>query len=213
MNSLPALNALKSSRLQRGGETDVDAPSTLFQRGVEKLYPWRIIIEQFIEPKYRRDPRFGLVYTVKITVMGGVLSKHRDMVKALDAKFDPVFAAGGFEEMAKSGLALHKCSNPKDSTIEWLYCKPWIGMMPPGGVPPNNEIPGGSSYEFLKLSLGQSVKLNESVYAWTTAQGIPDLARRSEWVLTRTNEVGEEYLGQVGQLRRALGLGEYPSLR
>jgi len=203
MAFLPSLGELKPSHLQ-----PIDAPSTVWERTTERYKPWRMAIEQFIKTKADR-----LVYQVKITVMDGVLSKHRAMVEELDAKFDPVFAAAGFGENHRSGVALHKCSMPSASTIEWLYEKPWDAPMPPGGVPPANDLPGSSGYEFLKLTLGITPVLNESSYVWEIAPGIPDMVRRSEWVLTRTGDVGEEDMGVLKRGLRGLGFGECPSRR
>jgi hypothetical protein len=191
--ALPSLGALKPDALQ-----PVDAPS-MFRPRAKAPQPWRIAIEQYIKDKGDR-----LVYRVDIKISGGVLSEHRAVVVLLDKIFDPVFDAAGFKEHTRSGVALHKCSMPSASTIEWAYERTWDGPMPPGGVPPGNDLPGGSGYEFLKMTLGRSpVELNGSVYEWTIAPGIPDMVRRSEWILTRIGAARNEGASMMDRLRRA----------
>jgi len=208
MAELPSLGGLNPSRLQ-----PVDAPSTLLERAFERFQPWRMRVEQYIRPKIRYDPDSPLLYRVDIIVSGGATSKHKEMVKEMDAKLDPIFLGLKYAENLKSGVAYYKCSMPEASTLEWRYEKPWDAMMPPGGTPPVNEIPGGSVRELIKLAFGEPpFQLLESEYTYEAV--MPETTRLSEYSLIRIGDVEERDMNAARRgLRSVLGFGEYHSRR
>lgn len=207
-STLPALSALKPSSLLHGG--NVDAPSTLWERGTQYLNPWKI---EFTEKIVDENPALGLQHVVIINVTGGVVSRQRDMLLALNDKFEPLFKQR-FTPTSKSGKLNTVCSDHTRSFLYWEFRQSYSGMMPLNQIPPTTAIPGGSPYMFFKMAFGNApVELAESFYTWEQAPGLVPSLSLNTWQLTRTGDVGEENLGLLGRLSRGAGFGEYPSRR
>jgi hypothetical protein len=199
MHVLPGLSALKASKLQ-----PIDAPSTLWERGTQWWKPWKIEFSQEIEG----DAKFGLQHVVRITVTEGVVSKQRDMLKAMSDKFDPLFIQR-FTPTSKSGKLNTVCSDHTRNFLFWEFRQSYSGMMPLNGIPPVSALPGGSPYMFFKLAFGdQPVQLAEALYTWQQAPGLLPSVTLDTWELVRQGDVEEQNLSVFQRLRRGAGFGE-----
>ena len=205
MQTLPALSALNPSLL-RGD--DVDAPSTLWERGVQKFQPWRFEFKQAIE----NDGVGDLQHVVRIVVTGGVVSRQRDMLKALKAAFEPMFK--DFTPTYLSGKLNTVCTDKSKSFLFWEFERKFEGKPPADRIPRSTVLPGGTPGEFFKRAFGESpVELAESLFEWAPAPGLIPSLVSDVWVLYRLGDVGEEELGMFDRIRRGAGLGECASRR
>tara|TARA_Y100000389_G_scaffold44887_1_gene39617 strand:+ start:1544 stop:2092 length:549 start_codon:yes stop_codon:yes gene_type:complete len=160
------------------------------------LYPppestWRIEFRQKIE----NDSVRGLLQVVDITVTGGPVQEQREMLDALGPNIMPMFE--GFTPSVLNDKLIVVCSDKSKSYLQWQYEIPYVGIMPPYGVPPASVLPGGSPYVFLQRAFGAPpVGLNGKLYTWEQAPGLVPSISLDVWLL-----------------KHVLGFGGYPSRR
>lgn len=201
MVGIPSLSALSTASLSP--PADVDA-STARERLAQWWNPWRLEFSESVEG----DATRGLQHVIRITARDGSVSRQRDMLEALSAKFNPIFGQR-FRAMPNNGKLYTTCTDKTKSTLEWAYAQPYgSSLMPDDGIPLVSAMPGGSISTFLKLAFGpQPVELAEALYTWEPAPFPPRSLFLEAWILKRQGDVGEEDLGYIERLRRAT-LGE-----
>jgi len=155
--AIPALTNLNVDKLASTGVYFVHG-------GTEELKPWNLSFTERVELDSKQG---GYKHVVHITASGGAVNRQNPMLAALNKRFNPVFKRLGWTSWQYSGELFTTCRDHTMSTLQWKVWKAHPDRMPPGGVPTDSMMPGGSVGDFLKMALGKlPVDLAGVKFSW-----------------------------------------------
>lgn len=97
----------------------VEAPATLYEKGIESFQPWVLTFTQTVE---KAGMYGGWKVKHEIVLSKGVYSRLRAMVNSLSAAVEPVYEGNGWT-ISQPGDVYKVCSAPDQSTGRWVFSK------------------------------------------------------------------------------------------